>query len=187
MELHARLLDEIKKELLEICDTETESRHELERYRKEFTRELDFNIYQYGLIRPYYHQIRQLFVETEYPSIPASDDALLEIFKRYIRHAVVELLDPLGDLKERARKLSKYESCLVSRNGRNFLLCGTPLAYEGEVEGIMGKAYREVEKLLMGWIYDGDITDVVSTLRDTVIACVQREHNLTVIHGYEEY
>lgn len=85
------LLNAIKEELLEICDTKEESLNELKRYRKEFKYEKDYNIYQYGNIRPYYSQIRDLFKAVKHPS-PEDNQALCEIFKRYIRKATDELL-----------------------------------------------------------------------------------------------
>jgi hypothetical protein len=59
-------LNEIYSDLLTMCDTETESRNEIARYRKEFKSEPDYNIAKYGNLLIYYSDVREMFVNCGY-------------------------------------------------------------------------------------------------------------------------
>lgn len=91
------LLSAIKEELLECFDAEYNGKeialNELRRYKNEFRNVEDYNIYRYGNIRPYYSQIRDLFVSKGIESIPKDDnETLCGLFCKYIRRATDELL-----------------------------------------------------------------------------------------------
>lgn len=58
--------NEILSDLLTIHDTEKESREEIAHYRKEFPREPDFNLAQYGNMLIYFYQVREMFVRCGY-------------------------------------------------------------------------------------------------------------------------
>ena len=89
------LLSAIKEELLECFDAEYNGKetalNELRRYKNEFRNVEDYNIYRYGNIRPYYSQIRDLFVSKGVESLP-KDNEILCNFCKYIRRATDELL-----------------------------------------------------------------------------------------------
>ena len=57
---------EIYDDLLTMCDTETESRREIARYRKEFPRELGYNLAQYGNMLIYFDDVRAMFSRCGY-------------------------------------------------------------------------------------------------------------------------
>ena len=58
--------NEILSSLLSIHDTETESRNEIEHYRKAFPGEPDFNLAEYGNLLIYYSDIRDMFRKCGY-------------------------------------------------------------------------------------------------------------------------
>lgn len=87
------LLSAIKEELLECFNGEKETAlSELRRYKNEFRNVEDYNIYRYGNIRPYYSQIRDLFVSKGIENIPEDNETLCSLFCKYIRRATDELL-----------------------------------------------------------------------------------------------
>jgi len=57
---------EILAQLTEMCDTEQESRNEIARYRREFPKEPDYNLAQYGNLLIYYYQVREMFRKCGY-------------------------------------------------------------------------------------------------------------------------
>ena len=59
-------LCEILSDLYEIHDTKTESVDEIKHYKKEFPREPDFNLAQYGNLIIYYYDLRQMFIRCGY-------------------------------------------------------------------------------------------------------------------------
>ena len=58
--------NEIYNDLLNIHDSEKESREEIEHYKREFPREPDFNLAQYGNLLIYYYDIREMFARCGY-------------------------------------------------------------------------------------------------------------------------
>lgn len=56
-----KVLTEIERELLTISDSESESLNEIRRYMKEFKREPDYNLAQYGNMLIYYADIYDLY------------------------------------------------------------------------------------------------------------------------------
>lgn len=86
------LIEELKTELIECMGSnKDEALNELVRYKKEFYFIEDYNIYNYGNIRPYYYQIREFF-EACKMRVSKNDDIMLARYKYYIRQAVNELL-----------------------------------------------------------------------------------------------
>jgi hypothetical protein len=83
---HSKLngvLNEIYNDLLEMCDTEEQSRKEIKRYCKEFPRETDCNLAQYGNVLIYYYQVREMYRRHGYKSLDRlSDSKVWEIYKR---------------------------------------------------------------------------------------------------------
>ena len=67
------LVEGIKKYILEDEDRE-EVIAELNRYKKEFKAEPDYNWYRHGNILPYYSQIRDFYQSL---NIPCSDDEIM--------------------------------------------------------------------------------------------------------------
>lgn len=77
------VLSQIKEQLLSIHDTPEESIDEVKHYMREFPRERDYNLYQYGNVLIYNDEIRDLY--SDYASLKnASDDKLIEIYKRQV-------------------------------------------------------------------------------------------------------
>lgn len=81
-----------KKQLLNMCDTEIESRNEIQRYKREFPREIDYNIAMNGNVLIYYYQVREWFKKLGFKSeSKMSDQALWSWYKWYIGRAADEI------------------------------------------------------------------------------------------------
>lgn len=63
------VLNEIYNDLLEISDTEEQSRNEVKRYAKEFKRLSDCNLVDYGNMLIYYEDIRAMYRKYGYKSL----------------------------------------------------------------------------------------------------------------------
>lgn len=92
MAYNKKVLEAMKEELLTWCDTPEESRHEMERYRKEFKTMAGYNIYAYGNIRPYYYQMRAFFEENGM-KVSENNSVMQKVFEKYICLAVDQILD----------------------------------------------------------------------------------------------
>lgn len=85
------VLNDIYFSLLEMCDTEKESIQEIKRYKDNFPKELDFNLYQYGNLLIYNDQIKNLY--SEYKSLEnVSINKLIETYKRQVRYVANYIL-----------------------------------------------------------------------------------------------
>ena len=74
---------EILAQLTEMYDTEQESRNEIARYRREFPKEPDYNLAQYGNLLIYYYQVREMFRKCGYSEKTlkrVSDSRLWEMY-----------------------------------------------------------------------------------------------------------
>ena len=71
------LLSEIYADLLEISDTEEQSRNEVKRYCKEFKRESDCNLVQYGNMLIYYDDVRDFYRKHGYKSVERMSDSAI--------------------------------------------------------------------------------------------------------------
>ena len=93
MKYEVKLLEGIKNYLLECMgDTEEEAVHEIRRYRSEFHLYDGYNIYVYGNILPYYHDMRR-FCEEDCGVKMNEDNFLMQkTFERYICRAVDDIL-----------------------------------------------------------------------------------------------
>lgn len=79
------VLTEIYADLLEISDTEEQSRNEIKRYCKEFLRESDCNIAAYGNMLIYYDDVRNFYRKHGYKTAERlSDRALWETYRRQV-------------------------------------------------------------------------------------------------------
>lgn len=90
MRIDEKLLTAIKSYILE-DENKDEVINELRRYRKEFSREKDYNWYKYGNILPYYSQIRDFYLEHGIP-VPESDSVLQEHFEYHVGKAIDSIL-----------------------------------------------------------------------------------------------
>jgi hypothetical protein len=68
------VLNEILSDLLEISETEEMSRNEVKRYVREFPREIDFNLAQYGNMLIYYWDVREFYKKHGYKSMDKWSD-----------------------------------------------------------------------------------------------------------------
>jgi len=79
------VLNDIYDSLLSIHDTEEESIEEIKHYKNEFKNEVDYNLYQYGNLRIYHDEIRDLY--KDYKSLKnANNEKLQSIYKHQIRY-----------------------------------------------------------------------------------------------------
>ena len=85
------VLNQIHASLLKIHDTEEESIAEIGHYKKNFPKEPDFNLYQYGNLLIWNDDIRELY--KEYTSLQGvSEDALLNIYERQVGYVANYIL-----------------------------------------------------------------------------------------------
>lgn len=85
------VLNDIYFSLLSMRDTEKESIQEIKRYKDDFPKELDFNLYQHGNLLIYNDQIKSLY--SQYKSLQkVSIDKLIEIYKRQVRYVANYIL-----------------------------------------------------------------------------------------------
>lgn len=86
-----KVLNAIYVDLLQMRDTEVESIQEIKHYKKNFPKETDFNLYQYGGLLIYNGDIVNLY--SEYKSLKnVSIDKLISIYKRQIRYVANYIL-----------------------------------------------------------------------------------------------
>lgn len=86
------VLNEIREDLLSIHDTEDESRNEIAHYKREFPREIDFNLAQYGNLLIYYYDVRAMYARHGYKSIARmSDVQVWETYKRQVGYVARNL------------------------------------------------------------------------------------------------
>lgn len=90
MRIDEKLLTAVKDYILEE-ENKDEVINELRRYKKEFSREKDYNWYKYGNILPYYSQIRYFYKEHGIP-VPEDDSILQEHFEYHVGKAIDSIL-----------------------------------------------------------------------------------------------
>lgn len=79
------VLNEIYNDLLEISDTEEQSRNEVKRYCKEFKRLSDCNLVDYGNMLIYYEDIRAMYRKHGYKSLDRlSDGKVWDIYRHQV-------------------------------------------------------------------------------------------------------
>ena len=91
MRTNEKLVKAIKDYILEDEENPEELKNELKRYKKEFSREKDYNWYKYGNILPYYSQIRDFYKEHDI-TVPESDSVLQEHFEYHVGKAIDSIL-----------------------------------------------------------------------------------------------
>lgn len=89
------ILNDIHYDLLHFCDTKKESIQEIKRYKKEFPREPDYNIAQYGNLIIYYQDVRDAYKKAGYKSTidKMSDLRLWDTYKKQVGWVVRYILD----------------------------------------------------------------------------------------------
>ena len=86
------VLNNIFDSLMSIHDTKNESIEEIKHYSKEFPRETDYNLYQYGNVLIYDDEIKELY--SSYNSLQkASIEKIVCIYKRQIRYVANYILN----------------------------------------------------------------------------------------------
>lgn len=63
------VLNDIYNQLLEICDSKKDSVQQVKYYKKNYPKEVDFNIAQFGELLCYYDDVRKMYVDAGYASI----------------------------------------------------------------------------------------------------------------------
>ena len=88
------VLNDIYIQLIEMCDTENESISEIKRYAKEFPKEYDYNIAQYGNLIIYHDDVLAMYKKYGYKSLDRlSSDDRWNIYKRQVGYVVRYILD----------------------------------------------------------------------------------------------
>lgn len=79
------VLNEIYNDLLTMCDTEEQSRSDIERYCNEFPRETDCNLVEYGNMLLSYFDIRAMYRKHGYKSLDRlNDNKVWDVYKRQV-------------------------------------------------------------------------------------------------------
>ena len=87
----------ILEQLKHIHDTEQDSLNEVRHYAKEFPKEEDFNLAQYGSLLVYYVQVRRFYKSCEYPRLNELNDSdLWEIYKKDVGYVATRVM--LGEV-----------------------------------------------------------------------------------------
>ena len=77
-------LNDIYNQMLNICDSEEESIKEIKRYKKEFSRAIDFNLVSYGNLLIYFEDIRNFYISCGYAAKKWSDEKVHNIYMRQV-------------------------------------------------------------------------------------------------------
>ena len=78
------VLKDIEQQLMELMETKEESLNEIKRYMKEFPREPDYNLVQYGNLLIYYDDVRTMYRKAGYKVEHYSDNRLWEAYKHQV-------------------------------------------------------------------------------------------------------
>lgn len=73
----------IELDLLSMCEHKEESLNEIRRYMREFPKEPDYNLAQYGNLLIYYNQVRDFYLDCGYKSMRNMSDS--KIWATYLR------------------------------------------------------------------------------------------------------
>lgn len=89
------ILNDIHYDLIHMAATKKESISEIKRYKREFPREPDYNIAQYGNLIIYYDDVRKAYKKAGYGSSVGkmSDNRLWETYKRQVGWVVRYIVD----------------------------------------------------------------------------------------------
>lgn len=88
-------LQGIEDDLLEILDTKEESLRQVERYVKDFPREPDCNLVNYGNLLIYYANIREFYISCgySYENINRkSDNEIWETYRKQVGYVAREII-----------------------------------------------------------------------------------------------
>lgn len=87
------VLSEIADDLLNIGDTEEDSLEDIQRYMREFPREIDYNLAQYGNMLIYYVQVREMYKKCGYKSIDRMNDTnIWDTYRRHVGYVAREIV-----------------------------------------------------------------------------------------------
>lgn len=89
------ILNYIYYELTHFCATKKECISEIRRYKREFPREKDYNLAQYGNLTIYYGDVRNAYKKAGYGSTidKMNDNKLWETYKRQVGYVARYILD----------------------------------------------------------------------------------------------
>lgn len=80
-----RVLCEIEKQLLNLGGTRKEALEEIKHHKRDFPKECDFNIAQFGGVLAAHDDIRAMYKKAGYKSLDKlSNDAIWETYKRQV-------------------------------------------------------------------------------------------------------
>ena len=83
------VLNDIYETLLEMCDTKEESIAQIESYKRDFPRESDCNIAQYGNLIISYYDVRIMYKNAGYKIVEKwSNTKVWETYKRQVGYVV---------------------------------------------------------------------------------------------------
>ena len=86
-----KVLNDIYDSLLSIHDTKSESIAEIKHYKDNFSKELDYNLYQYGNLLIWDIDIEELY--RDYKSLQKSSiESIRNIYKRQVRYVANYIL-----------------------------------------------------------------------------------------------
>lgn len=90
-------------------------------------------------------------------------------------------------LTEKAMVLGKRETQTVETDGKNYLLCGTCLAYEDELCDKVFETFKSLGEIFGIAVTWDDFSDDISEIRDLFLEKFEETTNSKVIIGSTKY
>lgn len=79
------VLNDIEKQLMTMCDTQSECMEKIKDYINEFRREPEFNLAQYGNLLIGYYDIREMYTNAGYTTMDnMSNDKIWKTYRRQV-------------------------------------------------------------------------------------------------------
>ncbi len=85
------VLKDIEEQLLTMLDTKEESLQDIRRYMREFPRETDYNLVQYGNLLIAYADVRAMYKKAGYKVENYTDNQLWEAYKNQVGYIARKL------------------------------------------------------------------------------------------------
>ena len=90
-------------------------------------------------------------------------------------------------MQNKAKELGKHETMTVNSDGKNYLLCGTCLAYEDELCDKVRDAYNLLADIFGTELDEDDLENAVSEVRDEILTRFEELTNGKIVYGSVNY
>lgn len=93
----------------------------------------------------------------------------------------------IEEMTGEAMALGKREVQKVEKDGKNYLLCGTCLAYEDEVCDQIYETFKTLGEIFGVEVTWEDFCDDISEIRDSFIEKFEERTNSQIVYGSSQY